>query len=117
MHNLFIVKKGDNTMPSIRQLDGCDPHVVRSVELMEQELERTPSANGLALLGAIYGMIGAPGKGLETVKQALERWPDHVRLLVTAARLANAGGQPEIAERYIERAVALDPTAETLAQQ
>jgi hypothetical protein len=83
---------------------------------MERELDRMPAPNGLALLGAIYGMTGAPGKGLETVTQALKRWPDHVRLLVTAARLAVAAGEPEIAERCVERAIALDPTAQTLRQ-
>ncbi|MDP9435238.1 MAG: tetratricopeptide repeat protein [Actinomycetota bacterium] len=60
-------------------------------------------------LGALYNQAGRPAEALAAFREAAEADPFDVGAVRTAGRLADAVGQFDVAEQYLERAVSLEP--------
>ncbi len=110
-HNLFAVEKGDNTEPSnLTTADLSDPHMRRAMDVIAAERDRRPTAAAAALAAEVYVGGGEFGRALSTVLDALEMWPEDLRLLVAAAEIGRRMGDEGIATEYFARAAAVDPT-------
>src|SRR5262249_42029369 len=53
-HNLLVVEKGDNTQPSNAAYDLNHATAARALEIMEREMRRAPTPEGIANLVAVY---------------------------------------------------------------
>jgi tetratricopeptide (TPR) repeat protein len=89
-HNVFVIYKGDNSKPSTLGYDLNNPHAVNAVEIIERELEKTPTAEGLANLVDLYLMGGNPAKATAAADKARSLWPENVSVLRAAYNVAVA---------------------------
>ena len=79
-------------------------------------MAQAPTGAGNARLASVYDMLGRSQEALETVQQALAKWPDKVSLLTAGATLAGRAGEKASQLRYLERAVVLEPHDNALRQ-
>jgi hypothetical protein len=87
-HNLLAVEKGDNSEPSNLDAPASDPHVARALAGFEEELARSPTAEGYAQWIGILYRGGALETARELLRHALERWPDSSPLLLVGTDVA-----------------------------
>jgi hypothetical protein len=102
-HNLLVFQKGDNREPSTRRFDPDNAHVVRALEVMEHELARQPTPEGLTQLARTYRLAKRHDRSLEVAARGLEQWPDHVPLLMIAAKAAKRTGNDALRQQYLQR--------------
>jgi Tfp pilus assembly protein PilF len=109
-----VFEKGDNREPSTARYDSANAHVIRAIAIMERELAREPTPDGLAHLARTYHLARRSGEALAVVQRGLERWPDHVRLLMVGARAAHRLRDDTLEQHFQERlgrATGADPEA------
>jgi Tfp pilus assembly protein PilF len=77
-----------------------------AVEFLEQEIEATrdPKAGTLAVLGGLYRDLGETDKAIEAFDQALEKEPENLSSLLSAATLYAGKGDKDRAQEYFRRA-------------
>ena len=63
----------------------------------------------LSRLGHTYLFVGRPDEALRTMRQVLERNPEHFDALTVCAMALNSQGRLEEARSYIERALQIEP--------
>jgi hypothetical protein len=83
-HNILVIEKGDNTEPSNLTYRFDNPHAARVVRTIEAELAASPTPAGYANLISVLAAGGEKTKAAACIEEGLERWPDHVGLLVAA---------------------------------
>jgi hypothetical protein len=114
-HNLLVVEKGDNGEPSNHGYSLDNPHAARAVRMMEAELARAPTAEGIANLAQLYLVVDQHARAHALIHDALGKWPDHPALLLAALMVTQdpqrqfalaerfARSDPEYGQRLIER--------------
>jgi hypothetical protein len=108
-HNLLFFEKGDNSEPSNIRPDGDNPHAAKALETMEQELDRSPTPEGMANLAALYLMFNKPFEAFETIEKGLALAPKNLTLLEAASIVAGAVNRLGDMNAFIMRAAALRP--------
>ena len=108
-HNLFVIEKGDNREPSNGAYDLDNPHAADTIKIIEQELDRAPTAEGLANLSQLY----LTGRNLEKAKEIAEKtvalWPTNPTAVMTAYMVAKQGKDAPAAIDYLTRLLQIEP--------
>jgi Methyltransferase domain len=105
-HNLLVIEKGDNSEPSNHGYSLDNPHAARALAMIEAELARAPTAEGIANLAQLYLVVDQQPRAHALVEDALAKWPDHPTLLL-AALMATRDPQRQLA--LAERFARSDP--------
>lgn len=108
-HNLLIIEKGDNDEPSTGNYELSNPDAARAVRLMEQELERSPTPNGIANLISVCCLGKDYPKAMTLARDALAKWPDNPALLLAAFNAAAGCNELQSKLDYVERLHRLEP--------
>jgi hypothetical protein len=108
-HNLLVIEKGDNEEPSNVAYDLNSAYAVNAVRAMEDQLERAPTAEGLANLSNLYLRGGNLLRAKEVADRALSLWPGNVAALVAAYHAANRRGDLAAAIGFLERFLRIEP--------
>ena len=108
-HNVFVIDKGDNCEPSDFAYDLNNPHAVSAVKMIEQELESSPTAEGMANLIDVYLRWGNLVRAKEIADRALSLWPANVRALVAAYSAAMRRKDTPAKLNYLERILQIEP--------
>ena len=114
-HNVFVVQKGENSEPSTQNLDGGNSHVASALAMIENEMARAPTAPGLTHLALMYSLMRQNQRAFQIVQQGLAAWPQDLRLLSLGSRVAGHVGDVTTQIKLLERAVAIDPADQVLA--
>jgi hypothetical protein len=108
-HNLFVIEKGDNGEPSNFAYDLNNPFAIHAVKIIEQELERAPTAEGMANLVDVYLRAGNLAKATAVLERALAQWPANVSVLMAAYSLAMRRNDTSAKIDCIERLLEIEP--------
>ncbi len=108
-HNLLVIEKGDNGEPSNVAYDLTNAHAVNATRAMEEQLESTPTAEGLANLSSLYLRGGDVVRAKEVADKALSLWPGNVAALIAAYHAADRRGDLSAAIDYLERFLKIEP--------
>ena len=102
-HNLLVFYRGGADEPSTRAYDAGNTHVQRALAVMERELANDPTPEGLAQLARTYSLAGLHEGAQDAVRRGLERWPDHLVLLLAGYKAARRMGNPRVVEAFAAR--------------
>jgi hypothetical protein len=80
-HNLVVVDKGDNGEPSNVAYDMNNPRAAAAVKVIERELSRAPTAEGMANLSDLYRRGGHLAEAAKIADEAASRWPTNSTVL------------------------------------
>ena len=83
--------------------------------MIEREVARTPTADGLAHLALMYSLMGQNQRAFQTVQQSLAAWPQNLRLLSLGSRIAGHIGDATTQIKLLERALTIDPADPVLS--
>jgi tetratricopeptide (TPR) repeat protein len=108
-HNLFVIEKGDNHEPSNYAYDLQNPCAARAVQTIERELERTPTAAGMANLVGLYLRGGNAARAKEIADRALAQWPTDAAVLTAAHTVAARRGDIPAKIDCLERLLQIEP--------
>jgi tetratricopeptide (TPR) repeat protein len=108
-HNLFVIEKGDNHEPSNFAYDLKNPCAVKAVQTIEQELQRAPTAAGMANLIELYLRGGNPTRAQEIADRALTQWPADAAVLTAAHHVATRRGDMPAKIDCLERLLQIEP--------
>lgn len=108
-HNIFVIEKGDNSEPSNFAYDLNNPSAATAVKIIEQELERTPTAEGMANLADVYQKGGNLPRAKEIAERALAQWPANASVLIAAYGVATSQKDTLAKIAYIERILQIEP--------
>lgn len=108
-HNLLIVDKGENCEPSNAAYDLNNPAAAEAVKIIEAELERTPTAEGMANLVDVYLKGGNLARAKDIADGALVRWPTNSSALMAAYSVANRRKDTAAKIGYLERLLQVEP--------
>jgi hypothetical protein len=112
-HNVFVIQKGDNSEPSTQNIDGGNSYVISALAMIEREM--APTAAGLTHLALMYSLMGQNQRAFQIIQQGLAAWPQDLRLLSLGSRVAGHIGDITTQIKLLERAVAMDPADQVLA--
>lgn len=115
-HNMFVIYKGNNSEPSNFAYDLDNPYAVEAVKRIEQELETTPTAEGMANLVDVYLRGGNLAKAKETADRALSLWPANVSVLMAAYGVAVRRRDIATKIACLERILQIEPDNRPLQQ-
>jgi hypothetical protein len=113
-HNLFVIEKGDNGEPSNFAYDPDNPHAIEATKLIERELERAPTAEGMANLLDLYLTGGNLIKARQLADRALSLWGTDPAVLMAAYRVAEKTNDTGRQLDRLERLLRLEPDNERL---
>jgi hypothetical protein len=115
-HNVLVIDKGDNSEPSNFAYDMANPHAARAVKAIERQLQRAPTAEGMANLSDLYMRGGNLTKAKEIAVEAISRWPTNSAALM--AGYAVAVKQDDVLARklYLDRLLDIEPDNEGLRE-
>lgn len=102
-HNLFVIDKGENCEPSNAAYDLNNAAAGDAVQIIEEELERTPTAAGMANLADVYLKGGNLVRAKEVADRALAQWPTDSSALMAAYNVANRRKDTAAKIGYLER--------------
>ena len=108
-HNLFVIDKAENCEPSNAAYDLNNPAAVEAVKIIEAELERTPTAEGMANLADVYLKGGNLARAKDIIDGALARWPASSSALMAAYSVANRRKDTAAKIGYLERILKVEP--------
>jgi hypothetical protein len=108
-HNLFVIEKGDNTEPSNHRYRLDNPHAARALRLIEQQMEREPTAAGVANMILVKAVAGEIASSWTMLEEALTKWPDHPSLLHAGYTIATMSNDLPRRLHYAQRLAALEP--------
>lgn len=108
-HNLFVVEMGDNSEPSNHRYDAANRHSGQAMATMRQSIARKPTPEGYAELAEVHRISGQLPVASNAIETGLKAWPKSMVLLVTGAKIASEGHDPELARRLLVRALEIDP--------
>jgi hypothetical protein len=115
-HNLFVIEKGDNGEPSNFAYDLNNPRAIEAAKLIERELERAPTAEGMANLLDLYVTGGNLIKASGLTDKVLSLWDANAAVLMAAYRVAEKTNDTARRLDCLERLVRLEPDNERLKQ-
>jgi hypothetical protein len=115
-HNLLIIEKGDNGEPSNFAYDLENPYAAHALKTMQRQLERSPTADGLANVAELFLRSGDLVKAREAAEKALSLQPTNVAALIAACSAARQRGDAPDLIGYLERILKNEPD-NTLLQQ
>jgi hypothetical protein len=107
--NLLIVQRRSERGPVDLRYDPIDAPVAGAIALMERQLEKEPTPDGLAHLAYNLGRERDFAKGLAAISRGLAQWPDHFHLLSTGVWLALRAGDRALHAEYWAQLVGLAP--------
>jgi Methyltransferase domain len=116
-HNVLVVDKGDNSEPSNIAYDMNNPHAARAVKVIEQELSRAPTAEGMANLSDLYLCGGNLPRATKIVGEAVSRWPTNSTVLWAAYLVATQQNDMPARQQYLDRLLQLEPDNRALQQE
>lgn len=108
-HNLFVIDKGENCEPSNFAYDLNNPSAADAVKIIELELERTPTAEGMANLADVYLKGGNLLRAKEIADRALAQWPANVSALMAAYDVAKRRKDNSAKIDCLERILQIEP--------
>jgi tetratricopeptide (TPR) repeat protein len=108
-HNLFVIEKGDNAEPSNFAYDLANPIAAGAVKTIERELDREPTAEGMANLVDVYLRGRDLVRAKEIADQALTRWPDSPAALTAAHHVAAQRGDIPAKIDALQRLLQIEP--------
>jgi hypothetical protein len=108
-HNVLVIDKSDNDEPSNIAYDLNNPHAARAVKTIEEELGKTPTAEGLANLIDLYLLGGNTLKAKEVADKALSLWPENAIALKAAYEAAARRNDRSAKVDYLQRLLQIEP--------
>ena len=108
-HNVLVIDKDDNYEPSNFAYDLNNPYAISAVKIIETELEKEPTAEGLANLVDVYLTGGNLVRAKEIADKALSLWPESTTALMAACNLATRQNDIPAKFNYLERILQLEP--------
>jgi hypothetical protein len=108
-HNVIVIDKGDNGEPSNFACDPNNPHAANAIKIIEQELERAPTAAGMAHLVDVYLMSGNIIGAREIAEKAASLWPTNIAVLTAAFTAASRRKDVPAITNYLERILQIEP--------
>lgn len=115
-HNIIAIEKGDNLEPSNSAFDPNNAHARRALRMIEQQLDRSPTALGLANLIDLYVLGGNQTKAKETSVKAQAMWPHDPTLLLAAYNAAVNRHDLEASIAHLARLLQIEPDHAALRQ-
>jgi hypothetical protein len=115
-HNVLIVEKGDNREPSNHAYDLNNPYSLDAMAIIEQQLQSSPTAEGMANLIDLYVRGGNPAKARETSERAVALWPANASVLRAAYLAADGRKDAKAKADYLERILRIEPDNTALQQ-
>lgn len=116
-HNLFVIEKGDNSEPSIGDYDLENRHAVNAIRNLEEELEREPTAEGLANLAQVYLSGGNLEKARKAVERAITLSPANAIALTLAYAIARQARDWQATVDYLNRILQIEPDNRTIRRE
>jgi hypothetical protein len=108
-HNVLVIDKGDNSEPSNFAYDLNNPYAVRAVKVIEQQLENTPTAEGMANLSDLYLRGGNLARAKAIADEAAARWPTNPTALMAAYAVAMRRNDTPAGIKYLDRILQIEP--------
>lgn len=108
-HNLLIIDKGENFEPSNAAYNLNNPAAAKALKIIEAELERTPTAEGMANLADVYLKGGNLARAKDIADGALAQWPTNSGALMAAYNVANRRNDTAAKIGYLERLLQVEP--------
>lgn len=108
-HNLFVIEKGDNAEPSNFAYDLANPVAAAAIKTIERELDREPTAEGMANLVDVYLRGRDLARAKEIADRALTRWPDSPAALTAAHHVAAQRGDTRGKIDALQRLLQIEP--------
>jgi tetratricopeptide (TPR) repeat protein len=108
-HNVLVIDKGDNCEPSNFAYDLNNPDAANAIRIIEQELEKAPTAEGMANLCDLYLRGGNLQRAKETADRALSLWSENASLLMAAYGVAIKQNDASAKVNYLERILQIEP--------
>jgi tetratricopeptide (TPR) repeat protein len=116
-HNVLVIDKGDNSEPSNFDYDFNNPYASKAARIIEQELARAPTAEGMAGLINLYVTGGDLVKAKEIADRAVSRWPANSAVLAAAYGVARQQKDPSAKIQYLERILQIEPDNAALQRE
>jgi tetratricopeptide (TPR) repeat protein len=107
-HNIFVIEKGKNCEPSNFAYDLNNPHAATAVKIIEEELDKAPTPEGMANLVDVYLSGRDPARAKEIADKALSLWPENPTLLFGAYRVAKERKDLPAQIGYLERVLRIE---------
>lgn len=108
-HNVFVIDKGENCEPSNAAYELNNPAAIDAVKIIEEELERAPTAAGMANLADVYLKGGNLVRAKDIADRALAQWPTDTSALMVAYSVANRRKDTAAKIGYLERMLHIEP--------
>jgi len=108
-HNMLVIDKGDNCEPSNSAYDLKNLHAANAIEIIERELERAPTAEGLANLVDLYLRGGNLVRAKQISDRALSVWPANATVLLAAYSVATRQNDTPARVNYLEHILQIEP--------
>ena len=105
-HNLLVVEHGDNDEPSSESFSLNSPLAAHAVTFIEQEMDRAPSAAGVANLARVLFRAGERDRAASLLETALSRWPDSSEVLWVAIEVFP---DPSVRLALVDKLASLEP--------
>ena len=105
---MFVIEKGENCEPSNFAYDLSNPHAAKAVKIIEQELEKAPTPEGMANLVDVYLRGRDPARAKETADKAMSLWPENPTVLLGAYSVAKAQKDISAQIDYLERVLRIE---------
>ena len=108
-HNVIVIDKGDNSEPSNFAYDLSNAHASWAAKTIEREMERAPTADGMANLIDLYRLGGNLVRAQELADRALSLWPTNTTVLSAAYVVAMQRKNTAAKIEYLERILRIEP--------
>jgi hypothetical protein len=115
-HNIFVIDKGGNYEPSNFAYDLNSPDAANAAKIIEEELERAPTAEGMANLVDLYLIGGNQIRAMEIAQRALSLWPENVSVLMAAYNAATRRKDAPARIDCLERILQIEPDNAVIRQ-
>jgi tetratricopeptide (TPR) repeat protein len=107
-HNIFVIEKGENREPSNFAYDLNNPHAAKAVKIIEQELDKAPTPEGMANLVDVYLSGRDSARAKEIADKALSLWPENPTVLLGAYNVAKERKDISAQIGYLERVLRIE---------
>jgi tetratricopeptide (TPR) repeat protein len=107
-HNIFVIEKGENREPSNFAYDLNNPHVAKAVKIIEQELDKAPTPEGMANLVDVYLSGRDSARAKEIADKALSLWPENPTVMLGAYKVAKERKDISAQIGYLERVLRIE---------
>jgi hypothetical protein len=115
-HNIIVIDKGDNSEPSNFAYDMNNPHAIKAVKAIEQQMRNAPTAEGLANLSDVHLRGGNLLRAKAIADEAAARWPTNLAALTAAYTVATRQNDVAAQKKYLDRMIEIEPDNAAMRQ-